>query len=1576
MEFTDSFSSEVFRQGDSFGFIKPEEFESLGIIPSDVLPGTFPACKHPAQLSSRFGGNAYGFGLFEIHDRLSSEDIKLLQSISLANPEDTKQHYHKLNEIYKSIGLLTRFSRLGSPYYLIPVHLASNTVTHINSKVAEISKIVGFHRKKYLKEYHDIGLITHQDDLIIGELTLHFKEHRFVVLSSLEKLKSQQQPLDLMILTRDLYEIALMKEFSSLSEQKFSKNRLDKYAIYILWTIYKALKPDGEIFIIANHYIPKTNQTTKLTFKTEQEGKNFALFTHIFRTKKKYSIQEQPLQVNTFDLQNYLTGLYVEQEVVDRLLDGKSLEELTLEQADNLPYFNFHLAGRIYLSDQVKNWSRLLGIPFEGIFLKPLLPQTVSEDWEKRFSFTDYTPGYMLIYLGQKKPLQTTVVEVSREVMRSKLIGCPTHLLADYRDSFEYVIRTLLVLDKLKKGAYSGLPQIFIERLKQPMENRNRRFRALNDVIKLMSKIKRLKEIKDYLNPDQIDGSETKVLKNLEILSFFGLNHREIREILYIVLGHTPLGRIISGKMNEKALKPVTDLARTYSPQQALNLLRYCRLMTVAETEAAKGSELTQEQLAMLFDLYEATVRVVTNRELDWDALLEERIESIGGVHRKIIRKLLMMMNHFEFLDNWSELMQMGRMEKESVADYDDHMLSRIENAIRLANTFNEFVKVFPESLQLAIFYRKFLYSKFYGTGRIFEWIDSENVYKLLWIMINVSQGEIINFNPILADIEIGQVDERIKRLEKEARGINVNHIDFAILKQFSEQLYQDKSSFIVGTGFQLRINEQTDALEISYIDIELKIEQLKILSKQLAGCRISEISVNDLECLEGLFSSLESFCQSHLRLLDHTMKGIKLPSRQKQWFNEIQDLENYLQASFLKVFFRPEDIYTDLNLLYHHTPSFLNFILPEFMALENLDLSWQLYLSSPVTHYILNAAKKFEALVKHDQDSFHDISFFHRLALKEFGPMATGIVGVSESQIVLLEKIIDDLKHNRSLFDALIKSFIFQDIGRIPHLRAKYEKEINPADIGHAGAFFVEKEKIAERYGLDEKGKRYLVFLVKHHSLLHHIIRGELSFYAIQGVLDTMDQELFDAFFVLSFVMICAIREDLIVEDLADRLFRIRELCHTIINNETTLEAQRNDDFIRSGLLSCALETYKDKGLSEGVSPEDYLELENTEGFDDSKCIQAGRMIFTLERILRLRGIKYVGFLDLVKLMLKIPLQFIYKKRRFSSIGYATFEKELYEAYRIYNTLQNLPEETRHFILNQFVDIKVRIFGYEKISGYLSYKNQIKLLFIGLLGTKKFKPNGAPICLNFLDLSKKIERRYESVNEHLNTISIEKLWGDSKHLNQLFRSKTGVILKREKFTNVLSLDFYDPAGVSKKISYMNTINDVEQLKNYFHYSLRSLRKISFYTEDYERQLEKAFEKRRTAITDMILNQTKKQMDLIKDFGEIHNLVTNLTERSWEIGFSDDQKNRINDLYELRKDSLKRKKLIEIEAVLSTVYDSHELKDYWNSIKWYLKENRGFFGKGFEKLISKKFDTALSSLEPPFSNGHQPDKPS
>ena len=115
-------------------------------------------------------------------------------------------------------------------------------------------------------------------------------------------------------------------------------------------------------------------------------------------------------------------------------------------------------------------------------------------------------------------------------------------------------------------------------------------------------------------------------------------------------------------------------------------------------------------------------------------------------------------------------------------------------------------------------------------------------------------------------------------------------------------------------------------------------------------------------------------------------------------------------------------------------------------------------------------------------------------------------------------------------------------------------------------------------------------------------------------------------------------------------------------------------------------------------------------------------------------------------------------------------------------------------------------------------------------------------------------------------------------------------------------------------------------------------------------------------ITDLILEQTKMQMQLHSDFREIHNLFNGLTERSLEIGFDEDQKHRLNDLYELRKDQLKREKLNEINNLLSKMNDINELKDYWDGIKYYLLNNRAYVGKDFEQIIARNFDEVTERL--------------
>ncbi|MBN1848518.1 MAG: hypothetical protein JW932_08025 [Deltaproteobacteria bacterium] len=1555
---------EAFRKEDPFGIIEPNEFDDLGIDPSDIPPGTYAAQKHPPQLPSRFGGNAYGFGFFEIYDHLDRKDIETLQSIQFDNPDQIKRNYQEINGIYKKIGLLIRFSSQGKPFYLIPFHLVSTTITNIRNKANEISKIIHFHRKKYMKEDQKIGLITYSGDPIINDLSIRFKEHEFIIIDSLAKFQSIKTALDLIIIARDIYRIIAMGTFIHQQGDMLSKKQFEIYASYILGKVYKVLKPDGEVFIIANAQPLKTNQTAKVTFKTIKEQKDFLLFSHIFKTRKRYQITGSSLRINCYDFQKYLSGVYVEQEVINELLGDLTLEAMGIKEIDALPYLNYPLNDE-FTYDQNKIWPKLFSIYFDEIFHKPLIPDTVKAEWKRRFSVKDYSPDYMFIYMAQKKPCQIRLPDFINDVMESQLAGCPLPLLADYKNSCDYVLRILNILKNIRDDHDTSLSEVFMERIREPLVNKRRRYEALNDVLKLISKINRIEMVQAYLNPDHIEGPVTRLIENLEILPFFGFSYGELKEILLIIVGHTTLGRILSGKMNEKTLKPVSDLARSYEIYEAIGFLRYCRLMSLAETMASKQMGMHQNQLQELFDLFDTMVKIVTSRDLDWDWFLDEKIAQMGGVHNKIIRKILMMKDQFEFIDNWMELPKKGEKEKESLADYDHEKLAQIEDIIQLIAVIGEFENRFlkDDPLELPIFYRKFLNMEFHGTGHLFERMDGRLVFILLWITVNVCQGEIINFNPILTDIKYKEFDSHVNKVESEARFINTEHLNLNILKELSKQLYESNSAFIANTGFRLTFNKEIQSVDVSYIDMDENIDQLDTLGRRARGFKVSEIPIENLRIMERRFADLEDFHKGHIRFKSGKSAHFGVPSRPVKWFKKAISLRHYLKTNIREVIFVPEHIYDDLNLLCQHAPTILLFVLPEFMALRDLKLTGKIYLRSPIIEHILTSLRKIQALINKDRKAFQDVKMLHKLAQREFGPMVADIVGLNETQLDALENIIDQIRTKTPVFEAMVKSFIFQDLGLTPAFRRKYMTHINPTDQAQAGAIFLEKEKIPQKYQMSDEVRGYLIFLVKHHDRIHHIARGEFTIQSLQEIIDTGDKLLFDAFFVSSFVMFAAMGEDLVYEDLANRLFQIRTLCHRIMDGKTSFKAYYDDFYIEKGHQFYALEEYQQKGLPEGLRPAEYLESHQKDILPDAQYIRGGKKVLAIVRIFRLKGIRYVDFLDLVNLIVKVPIPFIYKKKKYYGIGYTTFEKEIYEAFRIYNVIRRLPEPISQFMFDLLIEDKVRIFGFENVNIFLNYENMIKLLLIALLGSKRLKDNQEMICLDFLQLVEKIGKRYEAVNDALNQISIESIWRNKSSLNQLFKTKTGLVLQKDESRRRLVIDFIDKINIPQKISHMENITDIDQLKNYYHSSLQSLRNNPFHTDDYELELELVFERRSREIIDMILEQAKKQMELLKDFGEVDHVYNDLMDRALELGFSEDQKHRLNDLFELRKDNLKREKLMEIHGLIDQISDVNELNDYWDGIKWYLLSNRQFVGKEFEHLVAKSFDEALHRMD-------------
>ena len=203
-----------------------------------------------------------------------------------------------------------------------------------------------------------------------------------------------------------------------------SKKDLEDRVLFFLGKVYSLLKPEGEIFMIAPRLPLETDRRVNITFRSEQEKKNFILFTHIFKTKERCRPRGMSLYVNVFDLQKYLNPPYVEKEVLDRILQGRNLESMSPQDMQELPYLDFSLHDG-FTYDQEKGWERLLSVFFNKIFLKALLPKSVGDEWQKRFTADSYKPQYMLTYLGQKKPLQTTLGRTEERCHGIEVIGLP-----------------------------------------------------------------------------------------------------------------------------------------------------------------------------------------------------------------------------------------------------------------------------------------------------------------------------------------------------------------------------------------------------------------------------------------------------------------------------------------------------------------------------------------------------------------------------------------------------------------------------------------------------------------------------------------------------------------------------------------------------------------------------------------------------------------------------------------------------------------------------------------------------------------------------------------------------------------------------------------------------------------------------------------------------------------------------------------------------------------------------------------------------------------------------------------------
>ncbi len=1556
-------SAELERGEAFFRLINPEEYPRLGINPEDVPIGTFAAEDHPGFLPSRFGGNAYGLGLIE-REVLTTEDTDFLESVDFENRQELQKHSQRLNEIYQKLGLLIRFSALGILYYLVPINLVAHSVQEIKNKADEIESLIKRHRNDTGSENLDIGLLTGPRDLIAHELTARFPSLRIHIFDSLDVLSSWRIPLDIIVIPKDPFRYLLEQRIPGDYSKQVRKKDLGSLSSYLAAKLYDLLEEDGRLHIIAHRAVPHRDQVCGVRFKTDEELKSFLLFSHIFKTEGKYrsSLSGSEMDVHLSDLHYYLNRFAFSEPHLKMLLDRRRPEDLNPEAIDRLPYLNISLEP-LWRKQLEREWRKTFEPFFDIELLEKKFSKANEEYWRDRIEVDIRMPESLLSMVARRRHPVITLAEVENEIRQSRMQGSPLSLVAEYRKNFGYILDVLKALVRIRDRSIAGISELELNRLANPFRSRSESFRI---IVELLEQVPKLEKIRQFLNPNQSEGQDISIVENLEKLSLLGFSPAQLREILLIVAGHTTMGRIVFGKVPARTLQTITDRAREEEQEDVFDLLRVCRLMSMAEIIASMGEDFMGEQTDELFRLYDEAVSVTTDPKMDWESLEDLGISSIGGVQNRAIREMLKFFNLFEFLNTWRDYLDKGPLEKEVICDYDPHRLARMENALQLAGVAEDFRQEFLGDYIFgqAHFFRQFLDSEFHGTGPVFRSVGTRAGFTLLWIAVNASDKNIINFNPILAGTPAGDRPERLNKLRSAILSLPMDHLHPRFFEEMKSNLAVGRPAFVMDSGIRLILNPVSRVLDISFVDIEESIRKIRELLSVFESTRLRNIALKDLRQMERRFSELMSFNNYLDREGCNIQCGLfESPGCIEQKNQEIHGIETRLKSVLQKQIFIPAEIHDAVGVLHEHCPGLLGFIVPELRGMGFLSGISPDPASGTLEDYIMRCLQKYQALVNRDRSAFQDRSILYRLAKQEFGPLAEQDLGASHPQLEALEVCADRVKEKPWLLQALTFSILFQEIGKLEAYRG-WDTE-NYWTHARQGAEILRKLGILKKYGLEGRVEDAAIMLVRYHGIIGHVILGDEPVTALDNITAEKDPHLLDAFLINSVISSAAVNEGTMVSDLLDGFLQYRAVAQDVIKARTTWRAYLRQTLEEKGraVLDGFLFTPKG-GTAIAAGPNACSEIPETGA--DNESLWQGRQSAAFERLLKMAGSLWVDYEDLQMYLRDIPVQFIYHKKKLKSSGPAAFEKQLMRGVELIDLVSALSPEVRHYLLYCLDHLggAMRIYDFQKIPDYLGLGNSLKLLIISLQSFHHhFGMAEKGGLISFFDLARGSGARHEVLRATLHDQPFPVKCFEEKKIiftPDLFGELRFEASRHQRAINVV---YRDAVRFDSMITTLSEIWDTEELSGTCRQAIEEVRKkMPLGAEELEQDLLKTFRAQQRRINERVLKEFQEklaQAESISRFRKVRQEIETLKSR---YSFTEEQLFLLEEISEFNRSRVRDGFLDAIYKEVSSLESKESVEAYWNHIKFDLLRYRSFIGKEYEMLLARFIDERLGGL--------------
>ncbi len=1551
-----------------FRFIDPEDYPRLGIDPQDVPMGTFLAEDHPTFLPSRYGGNAYGLGLIE-QSVLNKTDTDFLESLDFQDDAVLGRNAKRLNAIYQKLGLLIRFSTTGKCYFLIPINLVAHSLREIKTKADEIEELIIQHIFETRIDRLDIGLLTSGQDLVAHELTARLSSHRIFLFESLEKLRSWRMPLDIVILPKDPFEYLLEQKLPKTSKRNLDRQRLLNHAIYLAGKIYDVLEPTGKLLVLAHSAVPGRRETCQVRFKSEEELKFFLLYSHTFKTKHRYhaSSIEHTLEIHLSDLHHYLNRFAFFEPHLKRLLDGKRPEDLSLDAINRLPHLNMR-APRTQMRNPEKHWKGIFEPYFSSVALKRKSPRHHFQYWQERLEIDKEIPESLFVFSGKPHQPAVALDSLEEEVRASGIMGCTLPLVAEYRNTFRYVLDVLQILIQIRDHAFPRLSDLEQTRLSTPFRTKSQSFAG---VLGLLGHASRLERCREILNPDGIEGQFTPILENIPKLSLHGFTPPQLRELLLIVVGHTTMSRVVFAKLPIGSLRPITDRAKEGSYTDVLDVVRVCHLMSMAEIIAALGDSFSEDQARELRRVYDDIVWVATDPTMDWEKLQDLRISTLGGVQNKATREMMKFFNFFAFLDDWQEVIRKGPLEKEVICDYQPEKLKQLDEVRELAEIAELFKRQFMGYYVFgkSYFFRQFLESEFHGTGHLFPKLGVRAGFVLLWIAGNAAEKHIVNFNPMTSWVPSDRLDQRTVKIRETLLSIPMDRLDPGFFEAIRKDFAEGRPAFVFDTGIRLVNNPQTWALDVSFVDVEDNIQQIDALLAHFESQKLRGISLRNLQELERRFSELVSFRQYLHRegcFLRCDVVDVQRGSQAIEHVDRrIGEIENRLKSVLQAQIFIPEDVYETIGGLATHCPEILRFILPEVHALGNLtDKSPFFHKQSPGS-YLMRCLEKFQAVIIKDRNAFQDPNTFYQLAKQEFGPLAEEGIGASHAQMDILEYLVERIQQRPVFYQSLTLALLLQEIGKINELCTSLPGVDQRWTHAERGAMLLEQSDILDKYQLDPQAKRLVVFLVRHHGLIGRVILGKEPIIALEALTSASDTHLLDVLVLHSIIATAAVQEGVMVYDLLEWFLTCRSVSLQIIKSKGDWRSWVRDSLREKGNAVLAYFQLTTSGV-------ELFQLQRTQhcGFMDEDAeddaLWHGRQSGALERLFKLMGIMWVDYQDVQMHLLKMPVNFIYHKKKLKSVGLATFEKQLKDAAAILGFLSSLSEEVRFFLL-YFLDHlggALRVYGFHDLAVSLKHEESIKLLLYTFQAFCEFFGKDARGGLvTFGPLSHSLERRHEVLQKFLSELPFPTGCFEGMRPFESSPPYGGLQFESNPEEQAVRVDYKDAIQFDQMTQSLTTIWNLDDLENHYQELVNELKqKLPYDTRSFEEELKRVYNFQRMKVNDLILKSYQERLKSAQTFGELQEIQGEILMTVNEVSFTEEQKFLLREMFEFHRSRTRDRYLEEIYRGIHRLSTKEDLSNYWNSLKKEFLPYRAFLGKEYESLIAQIIDLKMEEF--------------